>query len=135
MLKPWGFAPVKGDPVKYEDEEEEKTYAEAPYYSYVPKDTEMQSFKFSKIRYANLENRKVLTVNMGKNKHGFNICRKCGGAEVAEAVQTGEFRFSQPYHDRYLCRHEGTVETNLFLGYEFLTDMFMLDISYDSDKL
>lgn len=135
MLKPWGFAPVKGDPVKYEDEEEEKTYAEAPYYSYVPKDTEMQSFQSSKIRYANLENRKVLTVNMGKNKHGFNICRKCGGAEIAGAVQTGEFRFSQPYHDRYLCRHEGTVETNLFLGYEFLTDMFMLDISYDSDQL
>ena len=37
MVKPWGFAPVRGDAVKYEDEDEEKTFAEAPYYSYVPK--------------------------------------------------------------------------------------------------
>ena len=135
MIKPWGFAPVKGDSVKYEDEEEEKTYAEAPYYSYVPRDTEMQNYKHSYIRFANLQNRKVLTVNMGKKKNGFNICTKCGGAEVAESLQTGYFRFSQPYHDRYLCRHEGTVVTNIYLGYEFLTDMFMLDIRYDNQKL
>lgn len=135
MIKPWGFAPVKGDPVKYEDEEEEKTYAEAPYYSYVPKDTDMQNYKHSYIRFANLQNRKVLTVNMGKKKNGFNICTKCGGAEVAESLQTSDFRFSQPYHDRYLCRHEGTVATNIYLGYEFLTDMFMLDIRYDNQKL
>lgn len=68
MIKPWGFAPAKGDPVKFEDEEEQKTYAEAPYYSYVPKDTEMQSYRNSNIRFANLENRHVLTVNMGKRR-------------------------------------------------------------------
>ena len=135
MIKPWGFAPVKGDPVKYEDEEEEKTYAEAPYYSYVPKETEMKSYKNSYIKFANLQNRKVLTVNMGKRKYGFNICTKCGGAEVAEPLQTGDFRFSQPYHDKYLCRHEGTVATNMYLGYEFLTDMFMLDVKYDTKAL
>lgn len=135
MVKPWGFAPVKGDPVKYEDEEEEKTYAEAPYYSYVPKDTEMRNYGNSKIRFANLKNHKVLTVNMGKKKCGFNICTKCGGAEVAEPVQKDDFKFSQPYHDRYLCRHEGTVAKNIYLGYEFLTDMFMLDINYDTQKL
>lgn len=135
MIKPWGFAPVKGDEVKFEDEEEEKTYAEAPYYNYVPSDTDMQSLRGSGIRYANLENRKVLMVNMGKNKNGFNICSKCGGAEVAEKNSTDRFNFSQPFHDRYLCRHEGTVEPNIYLGYEFLTDMFMLDIAYDSTQL
>lgn len=135
MIKPWGFAPVKGDSVKYEDEGEEKTYAEAPYYSYVPKDTEMKEYKNSHIRFAKLENHNVLTVNMGKNKNGFNICTKCGGAEVAPPLATSEFHFSQPYHDRYLCRHEGTVASNIYLGYEFLTDMFMLDIKYDSKKL
>lgn len=135
MIKPWGFAPVKGDPVKYEDEEEEKTYAEAPYYSYVPKETEMQNYKHSHIRFANLKNRQVLNVNMGKMKNGFNICTQCGGAEVAEALQTNAFQFSQPYHDCCLCRHKGTVVTNIYLGYEFLTDMFMLDITYDAQKL
>ena len=135
MIKPWGFAPVKGDAVKYEDEEEEKTYAEAPYYSYVPKETEMQSYRDSHIRFAKLQDRKVLTVNMGKRKNGFNICKKCGGAEVAGAVQTGNFKISQPYHSVGLCRHEGAVATNIYLGYEFLTDMFMLDIFYDTEVL
>jgi hypothetical protein len=136
MLKPWGFSPVKGEEVKYEDEDEQYTYTEAPYYSYVPEDTQMNAFKDSPIRFANLQNRKVLTVNVGRSKKGFNICKKCGGAEVAEPNGKGTFSFSQPYHDnRPLCRHDMTVETGLFLGYEFLTDMFMLDISYDSTKL
>lgn len=135
MVKPWGFAPVRGDAVKYEDEDEEKTFAEAPYYSYVPKETELQPFGQSHIRFANLQNRKVLTVNMGKKKNGFNICKKCGGAEVATALAQHEFKFSQPYHAKTLCRHEGCVETNIYLGYEFLTDMFMLDILYDTNLL
>lgn len=135
MLRPWGFSPVKGDPVKYEDEDEEKTYAEAPYYSYVPQDTEMCDFKDSRIRYANLENRQVLTVNMGSSRYGFNICRQCGGAEVASPRQNG-YKISQPYHDhRQLCHHQNTVEPNVYLGHKFLTDMFMLDIKYDTLKL
>ncbi|TCL62319.1 helicase-like protein [Hydrogenispora ethanolica] len=136
MLRPWGFSPVRGNEVKFEDEDEQYTYTEAPYYSYVPEDTKMEKFGHSNIRYANLSDRKVLTVNMGKSKNGFNVCKKCGGAEVADDKNIGNFSFSQPYHDSYpLCRHEGTVAANIFLGYEFLTDMFMLDISYDSAKL
>ena len=30
---------------------------------------------------------------------------------------------------------EGTVATNIYLGYEFLTDMFTLDIKYDTQKM
>ena len=117
MIKPWGFAPAKGDPVKFEDEEEQKTYAEAPYYSYVPKDTEMQSYRNSNICFANLENRHVLTVNMGKKKNGFQYLHKMWrGAEVAEAVSTGNYYFSQPYHDRYLCRHGRNCGNKYILG-------------------
>lgn len=136
MLRPWGFSPVKGEEVKYEDEDEQYTYAEAPYYSYVPEDTQMHTLESSRIRYANLPDRKVLTVNMGNGKNGFNVCRKCGGAEVAGQNETSIFSFSQPYHDNHpLCHHDGTVVTNIFLGYEFLTDMFMIDIAYDSERL
>ena len=136
MLRPWGFSPVRGDEVKFEDENEQYTYAAAPFYSYVPSDTRMVKHGQSNIHYANLSDRKVLTVNMGKSKNGFNVCQKCGGAEVADDKNNGNFSFSQPYHDKHpLCRHEGTVATNIFFGYEFLTDMFMLDISYDSSKL
>lgn len=136
MLRPWGFAPVKGNPVRHEDEDEEFTYTEAPYYSYVPSGSErLNQFKQSNIKYIDLSDKNVLTVNMGKKKNGFNICKKCGGAEVADTQNNGNFAFSQPYHDRLLCRHEGTVETNVYLGYEFMTDMFMLDITYDSNRL
>lgn len=137
MLRPWGFAPVKGDPVSHEDEDEEFTYTEAPYYSYVPDGSDrFTMYKSSNIRFIELSDKNVLTVNMGKKKHGFNVCKKCGGAEVASENNTGNYAFSQPYHDnRPLCRHDGTVETNVLLGYEFLTDMFMLDIAYDSNKL
>ncbi len=96
----------------------------------------MITLESSHMRFANLPDRKVLTVNMGNGKNGFNVCKKCGGAEVAEPNGTGTFSFSQPYHDNHpLCHHDGTVATNIFLGYEFLTDMFMLDISYDSARL
>ncbi|OAG94152.1 DEAD/DEAH box helicase [Ferroacidibacillus organovorans] len=136
MLRPWGFSPMKGDEVKFKDEDEQYTYAEAPYYSYVPEDTRMDSFGQSKIRFANLPDRKVLTVNMGTGKDGFNVCKKCGGAEVADTNGNGVYSFSQPYHDNHpICRHDGTVAPGIYLGYEFLTDMFMLDISYDSTKL
>ena len=38
-----GVSLVKGEEVKYEDEDEQYTYTEAPYYSYVP-GTQMISF-------------------------------------------------------------------------------------------
>lgn len=136
VLRPWGFSPVKGDEVKFEDEDEQYTYAEAPFYSYVPEGTRMDHYGQSKIHFAILPDRKVLTVNMGKSKNGFNICKKCGGAEVADVKGNGMYSFSQPYHDNHpLCRHDGTVAPGIYLGYEFLTDMFMLDIFYDSTKL
>ena len=134
MLKPWGFAPERGDAVELEDDEEDKTYAEAPYYSHVPEEQQMNHYK-GQIQYAKLENRHVLTVNMGKSKHGFNICRRCGGAEVADPRGQRKIKVSQPFHNNSpVCRHE-YVEREVFLGYEFLTDMFMLDITYDSSKL
>jgi len=135
MLRPWGFAPERAASVKHDDEDEEYTYTAAPFYSYVPSETAMQEVSGSNIRYANLPDRDVLTVNMGNRRYGFNVCRKCGGAEVSADDMGTIGYFSQPYHDSYLCRHENTIETNLFLGFEFKTDMFMLDIAYDTQKL
>jgi ATP-dependent helicase YprA (DUF1998 family) len=135
MLCPWGFAPERATSVKHDDEDEEYTYTAAPFYSYVPAETAMQELHGSNIRYANLPDRDVLTVNMGNRRYGFNVCKKCGGAEVATDDRGTIGYFSQPYHDSHLCRHENTVETNMFLGFEFKTDMFMLDIAYDTQKL
>lgn len=134
MLKPWGFAPERGDAVEIEEDDENKTYAEAPYYSHIPEEQVMIAFK-GQIKYAKLENRHVLTVNMGEAKHGFNICRSCGGAEVSDPRGQRRIKISQPFHSNApVCRHE-YIEKEVFLGYEFLTDMFMLDIALDSDNL
>ncbi|MBR0406560.1 MAG: DEAD/DEAH box helicase [Clostridia bacterium] len=134
MLRPWGFAPERGDAFEVEDDDEDKTYAEAPYYSHVPEEHQMVEFK-GHIKYAKLENRHVLTVNMGKKKHGFNICSCCGGAEVADPKGQRKVRVSQPFHNRSaVCNHR-FIEKEVFLGYEFLTDMFMLDITYDNTNL
>jgi ATP-dependent helicase YprA (DUF1998 family) len=135
FLKPWGFSPVNGIEIPYEDEEEQYTYTAAPYYSYVPNDNQMILFKDTHIRYANLANKKVLTINSGRNKNGFNICRKCGGAEVALTNKKFATSITKPYLGHSNCTHEGTVISNIYLGFEFLTDMFMLDISYDSTML
>lgn len=133
MVKPWGFGPVNGVKSNNEDKNEERTYAENPFYSYVPKKSEVKKYKETKISYANLEDKKVLIVNMGKRKKGFNICRSCGGAEIAKDLQENQHKIYMPYISTTSCDHK--VENNLYLGYEFLTDMFMLDISYDSNKL
>lgn len=137
MLKPWGFAPVKGDPIPFEDEYEDRTYAAAPYYSYVPAEEDMVPYKTSNIRYSKtMKSRSVLNINMGQDKLGFNICKKCGGAEAVDPNQNGKYNISQPYHDnRPVCTHDGMIEHNVFLGHEFLTDIFMLDITYDPKKL
>jgi len=136
MLRPWGFAPERATAVRHDDESEEYTYTAAPFYSYVPSKTAMKEVAGSNMRYANLPDRDVLTVNMGNRRYGFNVCKKCGGAEVAENDKGTVGYISQPYHDnRNLCMHENAVERNLFLGFEFKTDMFMLDIAYDTQKL
>jgi len=78
----------------------------------------------------------ILIVNMGRSKNGFNVCKKCGGAEVAEPNRNNVYFISQPFRANHAaCSHDGTVATGIFLGYEFLSDMFMLDILYDSIKL
>ncbi|NLW16739.1 MAG: DUF1998 domain-containing protein, partial [Firmicutes bacterium] len=134
LLRPWGFAPVEGKEMKYEAEDEQYTFAESPYYSYVPKDTEMVPFEKSNMRYANLPDRNVLIVNMGRARKGFNICKKCGGAEVAKPNSQDKVTVSQPYRSRSLCSHKD-IAKNIYLGYEFRTDMFMLDIAYDPTRL
>ena len=60
---------------------------------------------------------------MGKAKHGFNICRCCGGAEVADPNNTGKYKITQPFHSKAaVCRHD-YIEQEVYLGYEFLTDI------------
>jgi ATP-dependent helicase YprA (DUF1998 family) len=138
FLRPWGFSPVKCEN-SYFNENEDYTYTEAPYYSYVPPNTKMLTFQNTKIRFANTPKpKKVLIVNMGRNKEGFNVCKICGRAEVASIYDKQNSRSKQKnnYQQTQLgCEHNNKVAPGIYLGYEFLTDMFMLDIAYDSTNL
>ena len=130
MLKPWGFAPESGaelpdsgiNPEVFSGFDDTR-------FSYVPRETEMSGYR-RKVRFAQLSNREVLCINTGKARLGFDICNKCGCAIVAQPGRTLEGLLAP---DGTECSH--TLRTNTYLGYKFLTDMFMLDITYDSSKL
>lgn len=135
VLRPWGFAPERATSVRYEDVEEEKTFASVPYYSHVPKSEDMLSTAYKNIRIAKPEamtDKPVIIVNMGNSlNQGFDICTVCGGAQVSDEHEPN---VSQPYHSPHLCRNH-RYERNVFLGYEFRTDMFMLEMVYDKLQL
>lgn len=132
VLKPWGFAPEKATSVRNEDVEEERTYASVPYYSHVPNAEDMNATEYVNIRTAKMEDKPVVIVNMGNaQKQGFMVCRKCGGAQVFDG---SEPRVSQPYHSAgHLCTSH--IYENVFLGYEFRTDMFLIEACYDRSKM
>ncbi len=133
MLRPWGFAPEKGDPVRHKDVYEEKTYAAAPYYSAVPAIDEIKPTKYAHIHTAMMNDKPVIMVNMGNTKkEGFDVCKKCGGAIVS--TSTENITPSQPYHSRLICNHENMLE-NVFLGFQFLTDMSTIELDYDTKIL
>lgn len=135
VLKPWGFAPERAVAVKNEDVEEEKTFASVPYYSHVPNSEDMLNTKYNNIRIAKpsaMTDKPVIIVNMGNSRNqGFDICTICGGAQVSDGDIPS---VSQPYHGSRLCRNH-RYEYNVFLGYEFRTDMFLLEMTYDYGKL
>ena len=92
----------------------------------------MNATEYVNIRTAKMEDKPVVIVNMGNaQKQGFMVCRKCGGAQVFDG---SEPRVSQPYHSAgHLCTSH--IYENVFLGYEFRTDMFLIEACYDRSKM
>ena len=128
VLRPWGFAPEKAAPVRNEDVEEERTYASVPYYSHVPESSKMLKTLWDKIRVSNMENEPVVIVNKGNyQENGFDICKICGGAQVSGDTEPN---VTQPYHSTKLCVNHNYIR-NVYLGYEFRTDMYLMELCYD----
>jgi hypothetical protein len=136
FIRPWGFSPISHESLRSKEENEAYSFTEAPYYSYVPEETKMVIFEDTKIRYVNRPNYKVLIINMGRDKNGFNVCKTCGCAEIVPFNEQNKNIVPKQCQDQHSsCDHKRNVAHGIYLGFEFLTDMFMLDISYDSDKL
>lgn len=139
MIKPWGFAAREGKNIPETQANQEMSYASEPSYSSLPSGNEMDkvgSAGFMKIEKR--ENQKIVIINKGPNAEGFELCTECGAIEPATINATERLNRKRPYRipsmkdDAMRCRHN---YRNIFLGYEFNTDMMVLEIKLDAHRL
>lgn len=134
MLRPWGFAPKDAKEISVAQLKEEYSSAQPPIYSTLPEHDEMMQLPFCKnVRMASRKNQRVIMLNRGSNDNGFVICKSCGAAMPGKDSLKG---VSRPYRTRFhlkKCSHEETVSVNL--GYDFITDMLVLEFSLDEKRL
>lgn len=139
MIKPWGFAARDGRNIPETQDEQEMSYASEPSYASMPSGNEL--IKVGTAGYIGLENRsnqKLVIVNKGPEDEGFELCYECGAIEPATVNEKERMQRKRPYRIPYLkddsmkCRHN---YKNIYLGYEFNTDMIVLEIKLDAQKL
>jgi hypothetical protein len=141
LLDPPGFSPEDGRPVREGDREQEFSYATS---AQLPELSEAYVFDWlegagTNLRHASGEDIKLIVTNKGQDGRGFCVCGQCGRAWLKEddagPPQNGHLRpFLLP---RYLRQREGIVgkcngnlNSDIFLGYEFRTDILLLRIEF-----
>jgi len=137
MVRPWGFAPVDGKASAQAQAEEVYSFAQAPEYSALPSSNDMyQVHEFQHLRIAKRENQRVIMRNRGPGDKGFMICSDCGAATPGEddkAFKDARGKLmGRPYASRYRnasCKH--TNHDNYSLGFDFITDMLVMEIKLD----
>ncbi|SDB53970.1 DEAD/DEAH box helicase [Butyrivibrio sp. INlla16] len=138
MVKPWGFAPIDGTSIREAEAEAEMSYAELPSYASPIKDDEMeQSSDYQMVRYGRLVDQPLTIMNQGPEGEGFTICEDCGAAVPGDDVGALQ-KIRPPYrHPRvkFRCTHPADRIANAFLGHEFLTDMVLIELTLDPDKI
>jgi len=141
MVRPWGFAPVNAKSMNRTELTETYTYPEAPEYSAAPSSNDLQSIKnFKNARIAIRDNQRIIMRNKGENGKGFMICPDCGAAAPGEDMNAFKLdrgiEINRPYNLDYLkykCSHKNAQ--NYTLGFDFITDMFVLEIPLDSEVI
>lgn len=139
MIKPWGFAAREGRNIPETHGGQEFSYASQPSYSSMPSGGVMEEVGFAGyIKMENRENQKLVLVNKGPEEKGFELCSVCGAIEPAIGNQIERKNRKRPYkapyvkYDSMKCNHN---YSNIFLGYEFNTDMMVLEVELDGSKL
>ena len=132
MIRPWGFAPKNAISIPEAQVEEEYSGTEPPQYSTLPDENDMKLvIGYHNIRMAARKNQRIIMLNNGPAGKGFMICKDCGA--IIPGNDVSKFRdVKRPYTSRYLntrCMHEEKV--NVDLGYDFITDMLVLEIKLD----
>lgn len=136
MLRPWGFAPKDGKAISDVQLEEEYSSTQQPLYSTLPDQDEMNTIHgFEHVRMASRTNQRIIMMNRGPQNNGFMVCRECGAAMPGntEDVLKDVYRPYKSHLPLARCRHHDTVNVNL--GYDFVTDMLVLEFQLDKNKM
>ena len=135
MMRPWGFAPRDAGTIPDAQLSEEYTAVQQPLYSTLPDAEKMRLVSGCKnVRIASRTNQRIIMINKGANDKGFMVCKDCGAAMPGDDVSVLN-NINRPYKSRYIrsrCRHSNSFNVNL--GYDFITDMLVLEFTID-DKI
>lgn len=138
ILKPWGFAPKNATNIELSKLDEIYTSAIRPKYSTVPEKKDVTTLdKYKNIRFAKRYDQKIIVINKGEELGGFTLCESCG-AIVPKTVENTLKNMKKPYIGKgysrpMTCKHDSCVDVDL--GFEFLTDMFVLEFEIDSNVI
>lgn len=132
MMRPWGFAPRNAESIPDVQLSEEYTAVQQPLYSTLPEAEEMKLVPGCKnIRLASRTNQRIIMLNKGIDDKGFMVCKDCGAAMPGDDVSVLN-DINRPYKSKYArsrCRHSNCFNVNL--GYDFITDMLVLELAID----
>lgn len=136
MLKPWGFAPLNAREIPETEADAELSYADEPCYSATPSN-DLTETKYANLKVCNRKNEEIIILNKGIDSQGFDVCRHCGAAQLHGEKSLRENNVGAPFTSkgqRVTCSHK-FVEEGLYLGTNFRTDMFFMQINIDNDKI
>ena len=136
MLRPWEFAPRDARSIETAQLEEEYTAVQQPLYSTLPSSDDVTTVNgCSHIRMAIRPNQRIIMLNKGNGKKGFTVCCDCGAALPGDdpAVLKDILLPYRSKINKTRCRHNDTINVNL--GYDFITDMLVLEFSLDRKKI
>ena len=135
MMRPWGFAPKDAIAIPDVQLTEEYTAVQQPLYSTLPEADEMKQIPAcSNIRIASRTNQRIIMMNKGADDKGFMVCMDCGAAMPGDDISVLN-NINRPYKSSYArgrCHHSNVFNVNL--GYDFITDMLVLELKID-DKI
>lgn len=133
MLRPWGFAPRNATSIETAQLTEEYTAIQQPLYSTLPDADDVTSVDgCTNIRMAVRPNQRIIMLNKGTGNTGFTICCDCGAAMPGNDADVLK-DVLRPYRSKFnrtRCKHTDTDNVNL--GYDFVTDMLVLEFALDS---
>lgn len=128
MVRPWGFAPKNGKSVSAVQVEEEYSTSLQPVYpSLPPNDDFMVIEGCQNIRVANRSNQRIVMLNQGPERKGFYVCSDCGVMIPGNHDPKEMKEYSSPYLIYKRCNHSN--KKHVSLGYDFITDMLVLEIA------